>query len=48
MMEVLVERDDMTYEEADEYIMYNCEGAWIGELTPIILHEYNDPWINDV
>jgi hypothetical protein len=48
MMEVLVERDDMTYEEADEYIMYNCEGAWMGELTPIILHEYDDPWISNV
>jgi hypothetical protein len=47
MMEILVERDDMTWEEADEYIMYNCEGAWIGDLTPIILHEYEDPFIEN-
>ncbi len=44
MLQVLIERDEMDIEEADEYIMYNCEGAWMGELTPIILHEYNDPW----
>ena len=44
MMQVLIERDDMDTMEAEEYIMYNCEGAWMGELTPIILHEYNDPW----
>jgi hypothetical protein len=44
MLQVLIERDQMDIEEADEYIMYNCEGAWMGELTPIILHEYNDPW----
>jgi len=47
MMEILVERDDMTWEEADEYIMYNCEGAWMGELTPIILHQYEDPFIEN-
>jgi hypothetical protein len=45
MMQILVDRDDMSFEEADEYILYNCEGAWMGELTPIILHEYDDPWI---
>jgi len=44
MLQILIERDEMDIEEADEYIMYNCEGAWMGELTPIILHEYNDPW----
>ena len=44
MMQILVDRDDMSFEEAEEYIMYNCEGAWMGELTPIILHEYYDPW----
>ena len=37
MMKVCVERDGMTYEEADEYISYNCIGAWVGEQTPIIV-----------
>jgi hypothetical protein len=44
MMQVLIERDDMDTMDAEENIMYNYEGAWMGELTPIILHEYNDPW----
>ena len=44
MLQVLVERDDMDVEEAGEYIDYNCAGAWMGELTPVILYEYNDPW----
>ena len=33
----LIERDGMDYEEATEYIDYNCLGAWIGEQTPIIV-----------
>ena len=47
MLQVLVDRDDMSFEEAEEYIMYNCEGAWMGELTPIILHQYEDPFIEN-
>jgi len=37
MMRVCMERDSMTEEEADEYISYNCIGAWVGERTPIIV-----------
>ena len=37
MMKVLIERDKMTDEEAEEYISYNCTGAWVGERTPIIV-----------
>jgi hypothetical protein len=42
MLQVLVERDGMDVQEADEYISYNCAGAWMGELTPIILYEYEN------
>jgi len=44
MVEVLVSRDSMHEEEAAEFIEYNCAGAWMGELTPVILYEYEDPW----
>lgn len=44
MIEVLVSRDGMDEEEAAEFIEYNCAGAWMGELTPVILYEYEDPW----
>ena len=37
MVKVLVTRDDMSYEEAEEYIDFNIIGAWIGDTTPIIV-----------
>lgn len=37
MMDILITRDGMEYEEAEEYIEYNCIGAWVGERTPIIV-----------
>jgi hypothetical protein len=39
MIEVLVDRDGMDVFEAEEYIHYNCIGAWMGELTPVILED---------
>jgi len=42
MMSVCMERDGMSDEEADEYISYNCIGAWVGEQTPIIVMPLND------
>lgn len=30
-------RDGMTEEEADEYLMYNSVGAWMGPNTPVWL-----------
>lgn len=29
--------EGMTFEEADEYISYNIEGAYVGETTPLIM-----------
>jgi hypothetical protein len=29
----------MTEEEADEWVGYNIEGAYVGELTPLIVQE---------
>lgn len=37
MILALMQRDGMTYDEADEYIEFNCIGAWVGEQTPIIV-----------
>lgn len=41
MVAVLMERDGMDYDEASEYIDYNCVGAWVGERTPIIVMPMN-------
>jgi len=33
-IDILMERDGMTYEQADEYLEVNYIGAWVGEETP--------------
>lgn len=35
IIEILVNRDGMTYEEAMEYFDYNIGGGWLGEGTPM-------------
>jgi hypothetical protein len=42
MLQVLTDRDGMEIEEAEEYISFNCVGAWMGELTPVILYEHGE------
>ena len=37
MVATLVNRDGMTPEDAEEYIEFNCIGAWVGEQTPVIV-----------
>jgi hypothetical protein len=36
-IEVLVSRDGMTHEEADEYLSFNTLGAYVGENGPIFI-----------
>ena len=38
MITKLVKRDDMSYDEAKEFIDFNIEGAYIGEDTPILVN----------
>lgn len=37
MVKVLTARDGMSEDDADEFISFNCEGAWVGEQTPAFL-----------
>jgi hypothetical protein len=37
MVDVLMKRDGMDYEDATEYLDFNVIGAWVGEQTPIIV-----------
>lgn len=39
ILETLVERDGMTPDEAIDYFNFNIEGAYVGEYTPIFMHE---------
>jgi hypothetical protein len=36
-IEILIDRDGMSEEEADEYFQYNVEGAWVGDNTPVFI-----------
>lgn len=37
MVDLLITRDEMEYEDAVEYIDFNVLGAWVGEQTPIVV-----------
>ena len=37
ILQILIKRDNMTYEEAYEFFNYNIIGAWMGENTPIFI-----------
>jgi hypothetical protein len=39
-IEVLINRDDMSMEEAQEFFYFNVKGAYVGKQTPI--------WLNDL
>lgn len=39
MVQILMERDEMSSEDAMDYISYNCIGSYVGEMTPIWLSE---------
>lgn len=37
-IQILMERDGMTYEEAQEFFDFNTLGSWVGEHTPLYLY----------
>jgi len=37
MIDLCIKRDKMEYEEAIDYVQYNCISAWIGDETPVIV-----------
>jgi len=39
IVEILMERDGMEYDEALEYIEFNIEGAYVGDQTPVVVWE---------
>lgn len=45
IVEILMERDDMTQEDAEEWVSVNIEGAYVGPTTPIVvwpMREWDD------
>ena len=39
-IEILIERDKMSKEEAEELFEFNVEGAYMGEKTPIYVDDF--------
>lgn len=39
---ILIERDGMTEEEAEEYFYFNVVGAYVGEYTPGFIRLYKE------
>jgi hypothetical protein len=38
-IDILMQRDGMDIEEAEEYFEYNVQGAYVGEETPVFLNQ---------
>lgn len=36
-IEILMQRDGMSYDDAHEYFSFNVLGAWVGEHTPLFM-----------
>jgi hypothetical protein len=41
MCKLLEEINEMDYNEAWEFLEYNCFNAYVGEMTPIYINQYN-------
>lgn len=39
-VELLLEDSEMSRDDAEEYLEFNCLGAYMGELTPVFLHDW--------
>jgi len=39
VIEILMQRDGMSHDEATEFFSFNIGGAWVGESTPIWMHD---------
>lgn len=42
-IQILMERDEMSWDEAEEFFQYNVTGAWVGDGTPafaVLLHPH--------
>lgn len=39
MIDVLMRRDGLNRENAEEYLQFNVIGAWIGDQTPLVFYE---------
>ena len=36
-IDILIQRDGMNYEDAEEFFSFNVSGSWVGDNTPVYL-----------
>lgn len=41
-IEILMQRDGMTREDAEEFFDFNVIGAWVGDRTPLFLYRLDE------
>jgi len=41
-IDILITRDSMDFEEAEEYFEFNVQGAYVGEDTPIFMEKFSN------
>ena len=46
-VQILVERDEMTEEEAREYREFNVVGAFVGDRTPIFIEPFDTLFVDE-
>ena len=46
-VQILVERDEMTEEEAREYMEFNVVGAFVGERTPVFIEPFHALFVEE-
>lgn len=39
ILDILMDQEKLSYEEALDHFSFNIEGQWIGEMTPIFVHQ---------
>ena len=47
-IEILIERDGMSWEEACEFFSVNVLGSWVGKHTPLFLRRFGQEVMDDL
>tara|TARA_R110000803_G_scaffold139858_2_gene206498 strand:- start:317 stop:550 length:234 start_codon:yes stop_codon:yes gene_type:complete len=42
IISILMNRDEMSYEEAFEFFEFNIQGSYVGDHTPLYVHTIDD------
>ena len=48
IINTLITRDGLSFEEAQEYFAFNIEGAWVGQRTPVFVRGLDLPEFEEI